>query len=280
MSDWPRDGLFVFFLLIVSLALMIGHPLFSLREDPLGRPESDDCLHMRPLKATKALCLGICLMAGCAVYAALQSGQCFNMSAAENLKNRILGYGLSSLFAFGAVYCVYAMLLCRYRFNRDTVYAHTPLRGEHAIQLETLADAIVKNSQLRLTAADGSTIALPEGRTGMAQFSAVLGHHMLRFDKSYPAPESMPDLDILRGKPLRLRFYVLGENWLPELVREIGGTIEDIRQDRLILHTETGKTLNCPLLLRALGPDMTLPDNVIGYVADFYVARAADAPQV
>jgi len=280
MSDWPRDGLIVFCLLIASLILMIGHPFFSLREDTLGRPESDGCIHMRPLRATKALCAGICLMALCALYAALQTGECFNMSAAENFKNRMLGYGLSGLFVFGAAYCVYAMLLCRYRFDRDTVYAHTPLRGERAIQLETLADAVVKNSQLRLTATDGSTIALPEGRTGMAQFSAVLGHHMLRFDKNYPAPDEMPDLDLLRGKPLRLRFYMLGENWLPELVREIGGTIEDIRQDRLILQTEAGKTLNCPLLLRTLGPDTTLPDNVIGYIADFYVARASAVPQV
>lgn len=277
MSNWPADGIVVFVLIITAMAFIVAHPLFNYRAKTTESPQADGYLHMQPLRSAKALCFGLFLIGFCAVYAALQSGSCFNMSAAENAQNRAMGFLVSGALMLGALYCCYSLLLRRFWFDREEVKTATPFGAQKSLRFSEVKKAQVKSNHLQLTGTDGTVITLPGERTGMAQFSAVLDSHLLRFDQR-EAIEPIPETELLVGKPVRLHFFTLDGDLLPQLARDIGGTIDSIRHNTMIVRTASGKMISCPIVLQGIGPDVTLPPQTMGIVANYFVARAADVP--
>lgn len=277
MSSWPTDGIAVFVLLIAALVCIIANPFFNYGAQTTESADAEGYLHMRPLRSAKALCFGLLLIGVCAIYAALQSGACFNMSAAENAQNRLIGFAVSGALMLGAVYCAYSLLLRRFWFNREEVKTAAPFGAEKSLRFRDIKKAQVKSNHLEITDADGNTITLPGERTGMAQFSAVLDSHLLRFDQA-EAAEPIPETGMLVGKPVRLHFFTLGPDFLPQLARDIGGTVSAIRHNTMIVRTASGKDIACPIVVQGIGPDVTLPPQTMGIVANYFVARTADAP--
>lgn len=277
MSSWPADGIIVFGLLVTALGCIIAHPLFNYGVNAQETPQADGYFHMRPLRAAKALCFGLFLVGICALYAAMQSGACFNMSAAENAQNRAIGFLVSGILMLGALYCCYALLLRRFSFNREYIKAASPFGGKKTLRFADITQAFVKSEQLQLTDANGTTLAVPGQRSGMTQFSAVLDSHMLRFAQP-EAAEPIPETEMLVGKPIRLRFFTLGEDCMPVLARDVGGTVGSVRGNSMVVRTASGKDITCPIIVQGIGPDVTLPPATMGIVANYFIARAADAP--
>lgn len=255
MSNWPLDGIIVFVLLVAGLICLIGHPLLNLRKSAPDVPDADGTIHMKPLPSTYAVCAGTVLVSLCVTYAAAQAGACFNMTAAENAQNRLIGLGLAAAFWLSSAYMFYLLLFTRFRFDRQRIYGRTPLAGETVYDFEAITHIGGHGHDLRLHFADGQKLTIGQSsRSGLPAFAAVLNSYVLRHSPPPPAPlQDAPFFETLAGQRVILGFFSLNENWLPQLRGEITGTFTHADVSGFKICSDDGRQITCPANLRGLG---------------------------
>lgn len=251
--EWPLDGQIGLITCLIALVCLLTGPLIDSIKDR-AEPIIDGFIDIKPTLGQKIFMIGLILITGLMSYGALQAGNCFSMTADENIQNKWIAFGLASIFSFSTIWYITKLNFYTMKFNSSEMRIKRPFAQERKYRWSNLQNLTEKFGNPGLIFEGTKPIWLPLGNKGKQQLINFIKSKLNDLNKPI-LPIYYPQADeILSDKRLLIIVFELLSTFEVHFSEYFIGLITSIDEEKITLLREDGTTESYPTNLRNLTP--------------------------